>query len=293
MRHVSTRTVKRFGLLSGAAALAVSVSVLPQEAQAGPGDYQRGPDPTEQSITAERGPFATAQTTVDGPTFKQGTAYYPTDTGQGTFGAVVVSPGFVTPEALISWYGPRLASQGFVVLTLETESGFDQPDDRATQMLNALDHLVRSSSVRTRIDPNRLAVMGHSMGGGGSLKASESRPSLKAAVPLMPWNNDKTWQTDRVPTMIIGAENDVIASPGSHAEVFYDSLTAAPEKAYLELRGADHNVALSSDVTIAKYSIAWLKRFVDEDVRYDKFLCPAPATNTRISEYRSTCPTGS
>lgn len=176
MRHASTRAAKRLGLLSGAAALAVSLSLLPQEAQAGPGDFQRGPAPTEQSITAERGPFATAQTTVDGPTFKSGTAYYPTDTSQGTFGAVVVSPGFVTPEALISWYGPRLASQGFVVLTLETNSGFDQPDDRATQMLNALDYLVQSSSVRTRIDPNRLAVMGHSMGGGGSLKASESRP---------------------------------------------------------------------------------------------------------------------
>jgi pimeloyl-ACP methyl ester carboxylesterase len=108
----------------------------------------------------------------------------------------------------------------------------------------------------------------------------------------MPWSNDKTWQTDRVPTMIIGAENDAIASPASHAEVFYNSLTAAPEKAYLELRGADHNVALGSNVTIAKYSIAWLKRFVDEDVRYEQFLCPAPAPNTQISEYRNTCPTG-
>lgn len=292
MRHTSTRTAKRLGLLSGAAALAMGVSLLPQEAQAGPGDYQRGPDPTEQSITASRGPFATAQTTVDGPTFNRGTAYYPTDTSQGTFGAVVVSPGFITPEALISWYGPRLASQGFVVLTLDTNSGFDQPDDRATQMLNALDYLVQSSSVRNRIDPNRLAVMGHSMGGGGSLRASELRPSLKAAVPLMPWSNDKTWQTDRVPTLIMGAENDAIASPASHAEVFYSSLTAAPEKAYLELRGEGHNVALSSNVTIAKYSIAWLKRFVDEDVRYEQFLCPAPTPNTQINEYRDTCPTG-
>ncbi|MEV0224502.1 alpha/beta hydrolase [Streptomyces sp. NPDC050704] len=292
MRHTRIRIAKRIGLFSSAAALAVSVSLLPQEAQAGPADFPRGPAPTERSITAERGPFATAQTTVDGPTFNRGTAYYPTDTSEGTFGAVVVSPGFLTAEGLISWYGPRLASQGFVVLTLETNSVTDQPDDRATQMLNALDYLVQSSSVRTRIDPNRLAVMGHSMGGGGSLRASELRPSLKAAVPLMPWSNDKTWQTDRVPTMIMGAENDAIASPASHAEPFYSSLTAAPEKAYLELRGEGHNVALSANTTIAKYSIAWLKRFVDEDVRYEQFLCPAPTPNTQIVEYRNTCPTG-
>ncbi|GAB2999291.1 lipase [Streptomyces pseudoechinosporeus] len=293
MRHASTRTVKRLGLLSGAAALAVTgASLLPQQAEAGPADFQRGPAPTEQSITAERGPFATAQTTVDGPNFNKGTAYYPTDTSQGTFGAVAISPGFVSPEAVISWYGPRLASQGFVVLTLETNSGTDQPDDRATQLVNALDFLVQSSSVKDRIDPNRLAVMGHSMGGGGSLKASELRPSLKAAIPLMPWNNDKTWQGDRVPTMIMGAQNDAIASPASHAKPFYDSLTSAPEKAYLELRGEGHLVAVSPNVTIAKYSIAWLKRFVDEDVRYEQFLCPAPTPNLQISEYRNTCPTG-
>jgi predicted dienelactone hydrolase len=292
MRHASTRSAKRIGLLSGAAALAVGASLLPHEALAGPGDYQRGPAPTEQSITAERGPFATARTTVDGPNFNKGTVYYPTDTSQGTFGAVAISPGFASPEAVVSWYGPRLASQGFVVLTLETNSLVDQPDDRATQLVNALDFLVKNSSVKDRIDPNRLAVMGHSMGGGGSLKASELRPSLKAAIPLMPWNNDKTWQGDRVPTMIIGAQNDAIASPASHSKVFYDSLTGTPEKAYLELRGADHMVAISPNVTIAKYSIAWLKRFVDEDVRYEQFLCPAPTANQQISEYRNTCPTG-
>ncbi|NGO12631.1 alpha/beta hydrolase [Streptomyces sp. HC44] len=293
MRHASTRTAKRLGLLSGAAALAVTgASLLPQQAEAGPGDFQRGPAPTEQSITAERGPFATAQTTVDGPTFNRGTAYYPTDTSQGTFGAVAISPGFASPEAVISWYGPRLASQGFVVLTLETNSVSDQPDSRATQLVNALDFLVQSSSVKNRIDPNRLAVMGHSMGGGGSLKASELRPSIKAAVPLMPWNNDKTWQGDRVPTMIMGAQNDAIASPASHAKPFYDSLTSAPEKAYLELRSQGHLVAVSPNTTIAKYSIAWLKRFVDEDTRYEQFLCPAPTPNLQISEYRNTCPTG-
>ncbi|MER5221663.1 poly(ethylene terephthalate) hydrolase family protein [Streptomyces flaveus] len=293
MRHASTRTVKRLGLLSGAAALAVTgASLLPQQAEAGPTDFQRGPAPTEQSITAERGPFATAQTTVDGPNFNKGTAYYPTDTSQGTFGAVAISPGFASPEAVVSWYGPRLASQGFVVLTLETNSVSDLPDSRATQLVNALDFLVQSSSVKDRIDPNRLAVMGHSMGGGGSLKASELRPSLKAAIPLMPWNNDKTWQGDRVPTMIMGAQNDAIASPASHAKPFYDSLTSAPEKAYLELRNEGHLVAVSPNVTIAKYSIAWLKRFVDEDVRYEQFLCPAPTANLQISEYRNTCPTG-
>lgn len=41
---------------------------------------------------------------------------------------------------------------------------------------------------------------------------------------------------------------------------------------------------------IAQHSISWLKRFVDDDLRYDQFLCPAPSTSLDISEYRSTRP---
>jgi hypothetical protein len=92
------------------------------------------------------------------------------------------------------------------------------------------------------------------------------------------------------PTFIVGAENDSIASVRSHAEPFYESLPGSADKAYLELRGASHFAPNRDNTTIAKYSISWLKRFVDDDLRYDQFLCPAPSASTTIAEYRSTCP---
>jgi hypothetical protein len=36
--------------------------------------------------------------------------------------------------------------------------------------------------------------------------------------------------------------------------------------------------------------ISWLKRFVDDDTRYDQFLCPGPSRGSDVEEYRSTCP---
>ncbi|GAA5441817.1 hypothetical protein Dcae01_03358 [Deinococcus caeni] len=36
--------------------------------------------------------------------------------------------------------------------------------------------------------------------------------------------------------------------------------------------------------------MAWLKRFVDNDLRYSPFLCPAPAVGTTYSDVRSSCP---
>jgi predicted dienelactone hydrolase len=255
-------------------------------------EYRRGPDPTETSVTAAVGPFATASTSVPASVagFGGGVIHYPTDTSQGTFGAVALAPGFLGSSANYTWMGPRLASQGFVVFLINTDSRLDQPPSRGDQLLAALDYLVTASSVRTRIDPGRLAVAGHSMGGGGTLEAATDRPGLQAAIPLQPWHSTKSWPNVQVPTMIIGAENDTTAPVAQHAEPFYGSIPATTEKAYLELNGADHRVSTAGDTTEAKFMIVWLKRYVDNDTRYEQFMCPNPGPSAAIEEYRDTCP---
>jgi dienelactone hydrolase len=272
------------------ALIAGFITAPPVHAAAGP--YERGPDPTEASVTAKLGPFAIQSkkvTAFSHPGIREGTLYYPTDTSQGTFGAVAISPGFVSPEALVSWYGPRLASQGFVVMTIETTTGFDLPEARASQLLSALDYVKKDTTVRDRLDPARLAVMGWSMGGGGTLRAAQQTPSLKAAIPLAPWDLGIDFSSITVPTFVMGADNDFIAGTGAHSEPFYDQLRI--EKAYMELENAGHFTFTSDNNTIAKYAISWLKRWVDEDTRYNQFLCPPPAGNSpTIQEYRSTCP---
>ncbi|MFG1801064.1 alpha/beta hydrolase family protein [Micromonospora carbonacea] len=254
--------------------------------------YERGPDPTVASIEATTGPFATAQLTVARSAvtgFGGGTVWYPTSTAEGTFGAIAIAPGFTNTQSAVAWLGPRLASQGFVVVTIDTLTVYDQPASRGTQLLAALDYLVGVSAVRSRIDRNRLAVMGYSMGGGGTLSAANTRPSLQAAIPLTGWHTTKNWSGVRVPTLVVGAENDTTAPVASHSEPFYTSLPASLDKAYLELNAATHSAPTSPNVTIAKYSISWLKRFVDDDTRYEQFLCPAPR-GSAIQEYRDTCP---
>jgi alpha-beta hydrolase superfamily lysophospholipase len=290
MRHL----IRKAGaaLVSGLLLAGTAVAGLPV-AQAADNPYERGPDPTVASIEARRGPFAVADVSVSRLAvsgFGGGTIYYPTSTAEGTFGAVAVAPGYTASQSSMAWLGPRLASQGFVVFTIDTNTTSDQPASRGDQLLRALDYLTTRSSVASRIDDDRLAVMGHSMGGGGSLEAAKDRPSLQAAIPLTPWNTDKTWPEVSTPTLIVGAQNDSVASVRSHSEPFYQSLPSSADKAYLELRGASHFAPNTDNTTIAKYSISWLKRFVDDDLRYNQFLCPAPSTSTTISEYRSTCP---
>lgn len=282
--------------LAAPAATASPPSTASIASTAADNPYERGPAPTVASIEAVRGSYAVSQSSVSALSvtgFGGGTIYYPTSTSDGTFGAVVIAPGFTAYQSSISWLGPRLASQGFVVFTIDTLTTLDQPDSRGRQLLSALDYLTQRSSVRNRVDASRLGVMGHSMGGGGALEAAKSRPSLKATIPLTAWNTDKTWPEINTPALIVGADGDTIAPVATHSEPFYETLPASLDKAYLELNGATHLTPNSSNTTIAKYSVSWLKRFIDDDTRYEQFLCPLPRPSLTIEEYRGTCPLGS
>ncbi|MFG1673705.1 alpha/beta hydrolase family protein [Micromonospora sp. NPDC049282] len=278
--------------LAVAAVLATGGALAVPSAAAADNPYQRGPAPTVAVLEASRGPFATSSYSVSALSvtgFGGGVVYYPTSTAEGTFGAVAISPGYTATWSSLSWLGPRIASHGFVVIGIETNTLLDQPDSRGRQLLAALDYLVQRSSVRGRIDAGRLAVAGHSMGGGGSLEAAAARPSLQAAVPLAPWNLDKTWSGVRVPTLIVGGESDSIAPVATHAVPFYTSIPASSEKAYLELNGASHFFPQTVNTPTARQTVAWLKRFVDDDTRYEQFLCPGPS-GSAVDEYRNTCP---
>jgi dienelactone hydrolase len=289
MRSRSIARAVRWGLAATTLALS-SLVMAPDAAGAQTNPFQRGPNPTESALLAAGGPYAISSTgVVFASGFGGGTIYYPTTTGDGTFGGVVVAPGFLASSANYAALAQRVASHGFVVFAINTTTIFDIPQSRGQQILAALNYLTGQSSVRNRVDPNRLAVAGHSMGGGGTLEAARQRPSLQAAVPLQPWHTTSNWSGIRVPTMIVGAQADTIAPVATMSEPFYQSIPASSEKAYAELAGASHFAGNSNPAYQGRSMVVWLKRYVDDDTRYEPFMCPAPRS-TQLSEYRDTCP---
>lgn len=260
-------------------AAAATSCLLASPAIAGAAPAPHGPDPTVASVIAP-GPYKVERrvlTNAATPGFGAATISSPVGAPGERFGAVAVSPGFTAGQATIGWYGPALASQGFVVITFDTNTRFDFPASRGTQLLAALDYVKSSSAVADEVDPSRLAVVGHSMGGGGTLEAAKRRPTLRAAIGLAPWNGDKTWPEIKTPTMIIAGENDGTASFAGHAQPFYRSLPATTPAALINLAGADHLTPLRSNDAIKGSILPWLKRFVDEDRRYQPLLCPGLA----------------
>lgn len=275
-------------LLAGLAAAALAGPVFAQ---------QTPQNPTSDSLNATSGPYSVATESVSpfsARGFGGGTIYYPTTSAR--YGVVAICPGFTATQSSVAWLGRRMASHGLVVITMNTLSTLDQPSSRANQLMAALNHVVNSASstVRGRVDGQRRGVSGHSMGGGGALIASRDDPSLKGSVPLTPWNTSTNFSGVRVPTLIIGADGDTIAPVAFHARPFYSSLPSGTLKAYGELNGASHFTPNSTDTPTGRYSVTWMKRFLDNDSRYSPFLCGAEhqayATPFVFDRYQQNCP---
>ncbi|OLT46722.1 hypothetical protein BJF85_16000 [Saccharomonospora sp. CUA-673] len=288
MRRSSLRNIRR----SVTASLAVSALVLAAGCATDEGERVGG----EQDVRAEPGAIdgpldvATESVDRDDVGFGGGTVYYPDTDDGATYPVIAAAPGRGADEAMVSWYGDLLAANGFVVLTMNSDDSQNSPDERGHQLVEALDHLVDDSAVASRIDAERMGVLGHSMGGGGALVAAAERPDIKAAVALTPHEAaPRDWSELSAPTLIIGGDLDPVTPNEEHAEPMYEELTGAEQKAFMNLNG-DHFVATPPSTAASEQVLAWFKRFVDDDADYADELCPAPETSDHVLEYRDTCP---
>jgi predicted dienelactone hydrolase len=270
------------------AVLALTLTVVAALGYATPANADEiGQAPTASNITGN-GSFAVTSTSIPSSVagFGGGIAYYPT--AAGTYPVVSVSPGFTARWSSISWIGPRLASWGFVVVGIETNSTFDQPTSRGTQLLAALNWAINSAptAVRSRADGTRRGVAGHSMGGGGTLSAlsQDTSGNVKAGVPLAPWNSDKTWSEVTEPVLIVGGQNDTVAPVAQHSIPFYNSISGP--KTYVELSGASHFFPQSAEPNTSRALVSWFKRWLNGDTRFTPFTCGF--AGTAISDFRST-----
>jgi len=236
--------------------------------------------------------------------FAGATLYFPANRGTD-FGGVAIAPGFIESRENIAWWGDHLASHGYAVLVLDTNNLRDDPQQRADALMAAIE-VIRGegermgSPIRGKIIPGQMAVMGHSMGGGGTLLAANAHSDqLKAAIPFTPWLPDGDFGDVAVPTLVFAGEVDRIAGVADHAWPHYQSLPNGIPRMYVEIAGGNHFIANSVtgneglrpniDVhdLVGALGVAWLKLFVDGDETYRDFIyndLPA-AQRARLSRF--------
>lgn len=269
-------------------------------------DYSRGPTPTNAMLEADEGPFDYGRSTVSrwsAGGYGGGTLFYPTNTSEGPFAGIVVCPGYMEGDGAVDWWGPRLASNGFVVMVMQPQSTYtDQPIQRANQILDAVDDMIswnssRYNAIYGKLDTNRFGLMGHSMGGGGTLIATEdeaNNPAIKAAIPLAPYALEKDFSGITAPTMIVACGADGIAPVAQHAKPFYNSLSSSIDKMFVEFAGDSHFCVIDGNshyALLGKLGVSWMKVFLDEDARYLTFLNDIDyGSDWEISEFYSNRP---
>jgi dienelactone hydrolase len=262
-------------------ALGLSLSAL---AAASWADTIKGPEPTVAALEA-MGPYTvkTAKLPNSSGYGNGTTVYYPAGAAGETFGLAVFCPGFVSAGSLYSGVAQRVASHGFVVVIVNTLSLLDQPKKRGQQLIAVKDAVLAQNkkagvAYAGLIDEQRVAFGGHSAGGAGTFYAAASQPQLKALVGWMagePGTNFKPFAGIKIPTLLITGQNDSLAS--SWARPYFKQLDASLPAVMAEMAGTNHlaswnTASQASQGKLAKYTIAWLKRFVDEDTRYTPFV---------------------
>ncbi|MFF9120532.1 discoidin domain-containing protein [Streptomyces massasporeus] len=257
------------------------------------------PDPTTASLEAANGPLTTATYAVPSPSgYGSGTVTYPT--ANGSYPGVVLMPGYQGTQQNLEWLAPRLASWGFVVINVGTNTLTDDPESRGRQITAAGTQLLAlgnapGNPISGKLN-GTLGAAGHSMGGGGVMAALRDDPRFRAGVPTAPYHRDPNFSGVTDPTFFLTCQSDPVAHGNDYAVPWYNSMSQA-EKLYIEVPG-DHLCPMTgygNKAKQGKWIVSFFSHWLRADTRFGPFLCgsqrDADKNNTDlVIRWIDTCP---
>lgn len=192
--------------------------------------------------------------------------------------SVVLVPGYRGTQSAYDWWGPALASLGIATMIIDTNTPEDSLEARKNALVSAVavlrgENEREGSPLRGKLDPGKMGIMGHSLGGGASLAAAvELGDQIGAVVPLTPYccelrqSFSGDYSNLSVPTLIFASAEDTVAPPATHSWLLYESVAGTTPKAYVEFATGAHNLPTNEGPdlqTLALYTTAWLKLHLD------------------------------
>lgn len=183
--------------------------------------------------------------------------YYPALTSgsnvavaNGQFPVVVIGHGFVMEWNSYDNIYSMLTKRGYIVALPRTEGTFNPNHSDFGKDLAIVGSKMLQLNITNTLTSifagkiiQKLAISGHSMGGGSSFLASSNHPNLTclfnfAAAQTSP-RSSQAAKTVTVPTLIIGGQSDCVVPYNTNQLVMWDS-TAADKKFILNLKNLTH-----------------------------------------------------
>ena len=231
----------------------------------------------------------------DGNDFYGSTIYYPENTS-GLLPSIIIIPGYANLELSIQAWGSFLASHGIVCMTIGTNNIWDEVIDRKEALQDALISLKAennrtNSPLFNKLDTSLIALGGWSMGGGGAQLVAVEDPNIKAILAFCPWIDPSVVSPSLLnhsaPILIFSGQIDVVAPPGSHADIQYNYTPSTSKKLKYEVFGGTHTIAntpLGGFGEVGRMGLSWLKKFLVNDSCYCPLLLDVPTT---ASDYQT------
>lgn len=192
-------------------------------------------------------------------------------------GAIAFSPGFRAAADNYEWWGPTLASLGYNVFIFNTNEPTDGLAARADALVALVDFIKAEnanpdSPVTNKIDVGKIALMGHSMGGGAALAAADRLgDEVGAVIPLAAYccepggSFEGDFSSLTAAALVIASAEDTVAPPAEHARMLYD-LLGSENKVYMEFAAGDHMFPANGGPehdTMGRTTLAFLKVHLD------------------------------
>lgn len=194
----------------------------------------------------------------------------------GDFPLVILSHGYPGNRMLLSHFGEKLASRGYVVASIDhRDSTYADLGAFASTLVNRpKDTAFVRDALAGRADINRSAIIGYSMGGYGALVAGGAAVAraalglqgapraalwaealapvvdarLKAIIPIGPWGRQHgLWDAAglaglRVPMLLMAGSADDVSGYETGMRPIFQEAVSVPRH-LLTFRGAGHNAA--------------------------------------------------
>ncbi len=116
-------------------------------------------------------------------------AYYPSGGPEpGPYPVVLIAHGFQLPVTQYTKYAQRLASHGYVALTVDFQAGLFNPDHvaYAKQVVGGIDWVAAEPTLKDLADTNNVGLTGHSLGGKLSIFGAVMDNRVRASITLDP-----------------------------------------------------------------------------------------------------------
>ena len=170
-----------------------------------------------------------------------------TEPASDVFPTFVMAHGFLMTSMDYEGLAQALAGSGYVFVALATEEGFVPNHGDYGLDLAFVANEVATGAVTGLLSASlsdRVAIGGHSMGGGASWLAAAVSPSIDAVLAMAPAETDvsaiEAGENITLPVLVLSGSADAVTPPSTQHEPIFNAAVNSPCRAFVSITEGGH-----------------------------------------------------